>query len=82
MEGKMTELIVGPLGHNGCPEDWRDDESCEDLMKALLKLKDDPFVMEACHLGYIHFFGDSYRRSDFAQLVRREIFLANGREAA
>ncbi len=78
----MTGTHTNMIGHNGCPEDWRDDETCEDLMKAILRLKDDAFIMEAAHLGYIQFFGDSYRHSDFAQVVRREIYNATGREAA
>lgn len=70
------------IGHNGCPEEWRDDESCEDLMKAILRLKDTPYAMEACHIGYVQFFGDSYRNSDFAQMVRQTIYQATGREVA
>lgn len=73
---------IASIGHNKCPDEWHDDKSCEDLMKALLKLKDEPFIMEACHLGYIQFFGDSYRNSDFANVVRQEIYNATGREVA
>jgi hypothetical protein len=61
-------MTTSLMGHNGCPDDWRDDGSCQDLMTALLKLKDEPFSMEACHLGYIQFFGRSYQNSDFARL--------------
>jgi hypothetical protein len=75
----MTSSVIG---HNRCPNDWRDDETCEDLMKAILRLKDTPFAMEACHLGYIQFFGGSYQNSNFAKVVRREIYNATGREAA
>lgn len=76
----MTKPDTSTIGHNKCPEDWRDDLSCEDLMKSLMALKDNPFIMEACHLGYLQFFGDSYRNSGFAQVVRREIYDATGRE--
>ena len=70
------------IGHNGCPDDWRDDESCQDLMTGLLRLKEEPFAMEACHLGYIQFFGRSYQDSDFASIVRRMIYEQTGRETA
>lgn len=77
----MNDTPLNMIGHNKCPDNWYDDESCEDLMKSLLKLKGDPFIMEACHLGYIQFFGESYKKSDFASLVRREIYNSTGREA-
>jgi hypothetical protein len=70
------------IGHNGNPEVWRDDMSCQDLMSAILRLADVPFAMEALHLGYIQFFGDSYRNSLFAQIVRRKLHEVTGREAA
>lgn len=69
-------------GHNSRPEEWHDDERCEDLMKSILRHKEDPFAMEACHIMYTQFFGASYTDSDFANLVRREIYTRTGREAA
>lgn len=71
---------MSKLGHNNPPDKWTDDEFCEDLMRSILKLREDPFLMEACHIGYIHFFGDSYVKSDFAKLVRKEICDRSGRE--
>jgi hypothetical protein len=76
----MSITAAAGIGHNQCPQDWRDDESCADLMTSLLKLQDDPFSMEAAHLGYLQFFGDSYRNSEFASLMRRKIYEATGRE--
>jgi hypothetical protein len=76
----MTQANARGIGHNQCPEDWRDDASCAELMTSLLNLQDQPFLMEAAHLGYLQVFGDSYRNSDFASLVRRKIYDATGRE--
>jgi hypothetical protein len=67
-------------GHNSRPTEWHDDERCEDIMKAILTLKERPYVMEAAHLGCIQMFGSSYVDSDFAQIVRREVCNRTGRE--
>ena len=45
-------------------------------------LAKDAFILEAIHLRLIQQFGDSYRGSESAEMMRREIYEKSGREAA
>lgn len=42
----------------------------------------DAFLLEAVHIRLLQQFGDSYRNSETAEMIRREIYQKTGREAA